>query len=73
MIGPWLLAKHGRRSFRDSYLWITNCLYTEIELKDLRTAVDDPSIAKTLNLISFSKYSIIVSLIMLATFFVLAK
>lgn len=73
MIGPWLLAKHGRRSLKDSYLIMSNCLYAETELKDLRTVIDDPSIVKTLKLINFSKYSIVVSLIMMVIFFILAN
>jgi hypothetical protein len=73
MIGPWLLAKHGRRNLKDSYLMMSNCLYAETELKDLRTVIDDPSIVKTLKLINFCKYSIIISLIMMVLFFILSN
>lgn len=72
MIAPWLLAKHGRRRLKDSYLMTSNCLYAETELKDLRAVIDDPSVANTLKLINFCKYSIIISLIMMVIFFISA-
>ena len=73
MIAPWLLSKHGRRSIRESYLWIGNCLFAEIELKELSSINDDQSIRSTLKLISICKISLIVTLILSVTFFVLAN
>lgn len=71
MIGPWIFKKHGHKSFCESYIGL-NVIFTESELKDLAGKVDDPSIVRTRKLISFSKYTIVISLILTILFFVLS-
>ena len=73
MIAPWLLSKHGIRSLKESYVWMGNCLFAEVELRKLSLEVDDPNITRTMKLITFSKYSIVLAIVGIVTFFALAE
>ncbi len=71
MIGPWLLNKHDHRSFRESYIGL-NAIFIESELITLALKNDDPSIYRTRKLISFSKYSVVINLVLCIIFFALS-
>jgi hypothetical protein len=44
VITPILMNKHGKRSYRESYLWITNCLYAEDDLGKLYRETGDATV-----------------------------
>lgn len=63
MVGPWLLKKHGIKTFTESYLQL-NCIYSEIELKKLEPSVNDSSVRRTLTVLRICKFGIVIGITM---------
>lgn len=61
-IGPWIMAKRGKRKLWENYVYFGNILQMENDLKELAKQNDQDAI-QTLRIINICKWSIIISLI----------
>ena len=64
VLGPWLMNKHNKRKYHESVLWFGNVLKIEYDLKELFSITKDSAVLYTLKLIRFSKYSIVILLVL---------
>ena len=72
MVGPWLLNKHGIKSFRESYLGF-NWIYSEIDIKKFEPTITDPSFKKTLIALKACKVGIVLGVLLLPLFGILTN
>ena len=61
-IGPWIMAKRGKRKLWENYVYFGNILQMENDLKELAKMNDQDAI-QTLKIINICKWSIVISLI----------
>ena len=71
IITPILMKKHGKRSYRESYLWIINCFYAEDDLKFIYRETGDVAALKTIKIITLSKYAILAAVLSFVMLFLL--
>ena len=71
VVTPILMNKHGKRPYKESYIWIANCLYAEDDLDKLYRTTGDAAVKKTIKLITICKYSIIANLLLFILFAVI--
>ena len=70
-IGPWIMAKRGKRKLWENYVYFGNILQMENDLKELAKQNDQDAI-QTLKIITFCKWSIVISLISTVAFSVIS-
>ena len=71
-IGPWIMAKRGKRKLWENYVYFGNILQMENDLKELAKQNDEEAI-QTLKIISICKWSIVFSLISAIVFAVISS
>jgi hypothetical protein len=68
VITPILMKKHGKRTYKESYLRITNCLYAEEDLRKLFFENKDLTAEKTIKIIKICKYTVVIGFLSFITF-----
>ena len=71
-IGPWIMAKRGKRKLWENFVYFGNILQMENDLKELAKQNDEEAI-QTLKIISICKWSIVFSLISTIVFAVISS
>jgi hypothetical protein len=66
-LGPWLMAKRGKRKLWENYVYFGNILQMENDLKELAKQNDQDAI-QTLKIIKVCKWSIVISLLSMFAF-----
>jgi hypothetical protein len=68
IVTPVLMRKHGKRTYRESYFWITNCLYAEDDLRKLFYENKDLTAQKTIKIIKICKYTLVIGFLLFIFF-----
>jgi hypothetical protein len=71
LLGPWIMAKRGKRKLWENYIYFGNIVQMENDLKELAKQNDTDAI-QTLNVINFCKWAIVISLISTIVFAIIS-